>query len=53
MTGQDTTGAGIGELASYCLHALTSASSLPSPAARSADSSRSPSAGCARVMLAR
>jgi len=33
MAGQDTTGASIRELARYCLHALTSASSLPSAAA--------------------
>jgi hypothetical protein len=33
MTAQDTTGASITELVSYCLHALTSASSLPSAAA--------------------
>lgn len=33
MTGQDTTGASIRGLAGYCLHALTSASGLPSAAA--------------------
>jgi hypothetical protein len=33
MTGQDTTGASIRELARYCLSALTSASSVPSAAA--------------------
>lgn len=35
MAGRDTTGASIREFASYCLRALTSASSLPSaPAVR-------------------
>ena len=33
MTGQDTTAAGIRQLAGYRLHALTAASSLPSAAA--------------------